>query len=411
MSTSVYRSAFPSQDFPKITYNGPFPTLCVQHLNDACSRASRIYIIASGSLSRHTDALSRLQHAIIGTEKQVVGVRRGMTPHTLWSEVLEIVGEARAAKADCVVTLGAGSLTDGAKIVVLALANDISTRDDLETLCSDSANQRSHIHPATIPIICIPTSLSGGEYSALAGGTDDTTQHKHAFQHPSIGPRLIILDPELCTTTPARVWLSTGIRSVDHCVETLASSRSGAETDRDAEGGLRLLVPSLLRCKEFPQDLDARLRCQLGVVEAMKAVSQGVPMGGSHALGHQLGPLGVGHGETSCVLLPAVMKYNMRANAAKQQKIVEILWSEETAAGAFHARGLDRTTADLGDALDAVIRALGLPRSLSAVGVHPDKLEELAEGSLKDAWCRTNPVPLTEKAQVLEILDMAMNDT
>ena len=48
-----------------------------------------------------------------------MGVRKGITPHTPWSEVLQITKECREAGADAVVTLGAGSITDGCKLVVL----------------------------------------------------------------------------------------------------------------------------------------------------------------------------------------------------------------------------------------------------------------------------------------------------
>ena len=68
-------------------------------------------------MARNTDALGRLT-AALGAEK-VVGRRIGMQSHTLWSEVLEIVAEARGVQADLLLTLGAGSLTDGAKIVAL----------------------------------------------------------------------------------------------------------------------------------------------------------------------------------------------------------------------------------------------------------------------------------------------------
>ena len=74
----------------------------------------------------------------------------------------------------------------------------------------------------------------------------------------------------------------------------------------------------------------------------------------------------------------------------------------------LHERLNDLATADLGDILDAVIRELGLPRSLADVGIGRDKLDMLAENSLHDPQCQSNPVPLTEKAQVLEILEMVV---
>ena len=224
-----------------------------------------------------------------------------------------------------------------------------------------------------------------------------------------MGPRIIILDPTLTTTTPLHVWLSTGVRAVDHCVEALCSieGRAGGEI---AEKGLKRLLPGLLTTKEHPENLEARLACQLGAVDAISAPLNRMPMGASHGIGHQLGPLGVGHGETSCILLPAVCKYNKRVNAEKQQRVLDILWAEDAVFNVLYRAGIDQGKADLGEVLDVVFRALGMPRSLKEVGVGRDKFDALAMGSLNDRWCKTNPVPLKEKEQVLEILDMCSGE-
>lgn len=98
-----------------ISYGSPYDEACSKHVTDNF-QAKRVYIIASGSLSRDTDRVRILQHAL---GDKVVGTRHGMRPHTLWSEILEITKEATELKADLLVTLGAGSLTDGAKIIAL----------------------------------------------------------------------------------------------------------------------------------------------------------------------------------------------------------------------------------------------------------------------------------------------------
>jgi alcohol dehydrogenase class IV len=227
---------------------------------------------------------------------------------------------------------------------------------------------------------------------------------------------LVILDPALSISTPERIWLSTGIRAVDHCVEGLCSldSKAGPETDKVLEAGLRLLVPSLLRTKKNWIDENARLDSMLGVVESMKGVRSGLPMGGSHGIGHQLGPLGVGHGETSCIMLPAVLKYNSQHGGetvvASQKKVLDILWGEDTVADVLRKQGLKKESADAGDVIGAIISELGMPRTLKEVGVGREKLDALAVNCLKDAWLKTNPVPLTEKKQVLEILEMVTGD-
>lgn len=101
---------------PWVSYGRPYYESCTKHIKEEFN-ASRVYIIASRSLSKDTDKLDKLVDAI--GKHNVVGLRKGMTPHTPWSEILTIADECRKADADCLVTLGAGSLTDGAKLVVL----------------------------------------------------------------------------------------------------------------------------------------------------------------------------------------------------------------------------------------------------------------------------------------------------
>ena len=82
--------------------------------------------------------------------------------------------------------------------VLKALANNISTPEQLPKYSVESTDITANVAEPTVP-----TSLSGGEYFSLAGGTDDSTHHKQGFLHSGMGSRLIILDPELCLTTPA----------------------------------------------------------------------------------------------------------------------------------------------------------------------------------------------------------------
>ncbi|KAI8627371.1 putative Fe-containing alcohol dehydrogenase [Xylariaceae sp. FL1651] len=394
--------AFPDAPTPLLSYGLPFTRSLLRHANDTF-HTSKLYVICSGSLAKNTSYLDDLRQQL---GDKLVGTRVGMRSHSLWSEILEVVEDVTRCEADCIVTLGAGSLTDAAKIASFAVANSVSTTDALESLTSGHISKRSSVKPSKIPVICIPTTLSGGEYSSFAGATKDADGRKYQFTSPGLkGPSLVILDPELATTTPDSVWLSTGVRALDHCIEALCSLQSNNESDDAARHGLGQLVPGLLRCKENPKDLEARLECFLGSRDAMSAVMHGVPLGASHGIGHQLGPAGVGHGETSCILNPAVCKYNYikKANVERQDAIVKILWKGAEASAIFEKEGLKRESAELGDLMDAIIRALGMPRTLKEFGIGEDKLDGIAEHSLKDKWVQTNPAPL-DKEGVLEIL-------
>jgi alcohol dehydrogenase class IV len=111
----IVRPAFDDVSGPHISYNLPFDKAATKHVVETFA-ADRVYILASGSLCRNTKFVQQLQDAL---GRRVAGVRKGMTPHTLWSEVLEVVEECRRVKADLLITIGGGSLTDAAKLVAL----------------------------------------------------------------------------------------------------------------------------------------------------------------------------------------------------------------------------------------------------------------------------------------------------
>lgn len=102
----------PSKAFPIITYGLPYDEACAKHLKDSL-KCSKPFIIFSGSMSRETDAIQRLTKSI--GKEHIAGTHNGMKPHTYYSEVLEIMEEIKSTGADCIITVGGGSLIDGAK--------------------------------------------------------------------------------------------------------------------------------------------------------------------------------------------------------------------------------------------------------------------------------------------------------
>lgn len=396
--------AFPDAEEPLISYGLPFSETCLKHVNEKF-HASKIYLICSGSLAKNTSNLKDLEHALSG---RVAGVRIGMKPHTFMSEVLDIIEDARKVDADLIVTLGGGSLIDAAKAVAFALGNDVHTESDLMALPHVS-NPTVPAKPPSCPIISVPTSLSGGEFSDYAGVTRDRDDQKFQFCKPLKGPRLIIMDANLALTTPLNIWLQSGFRAVDHCVESFCNLNCAAVIREACIKGLQCLIPGLLICKSDPSNAEARQKCQLGIPLALTPLHNVVLPGASHGIGHMLGPLGVGHGETSCILLPAVCKWNAKQsanNVERQELVAKVFWDIGVARERFEARGLEEGKADLGDLIDVIVRELGMPRSLKEVGVGREKFEALAVNSLEDTCTRANPAKIDKKEQVLEILDM-----
>jgi alcohol dehydrogenase class IV len=304
---------------------------------------------------------------------------------------------ARAAGADLIVTIGGGSITDAAKAVQLCLANDIHAAEGLDALRPvkgpDGTMQPPPCHAPTVRQLAVPTTLSAGEFSAIAGVTDERTRVKELFRHPRIIPTAVVLDPSITVHTPEWLFLSTGIRAVDHCVEGICSREAHPYADAQALRGLGLLVSGLARVKADPADLQARLDCQLGSWLSMGPLASGVPMGASHGIGYVLGAaFDIPHGHTSCIMLPAVMRWNRTANADRQAMV---------------AAAMDRPGEDAGALLDAFIAGLGMPRSLSAVGIGAAEFDRIAEQAMATPWVPRNPRRIDGPAQVREILELA----
>ena len=120
-----------------------------------------------------------------------------------------------------------------------------------------------------------------------------------------------MLDPRASVHTPEWLFLSTGIRAVDHAVEDICSVNGQPISEGASYHALRLLGKGLPAVKADPADLDARLDCQIGAWMSMVGSQTGVSKGASHGIGHVLGgTAGVPHGYTSCVMLPHVLRFN-----------------------------------------------------------------------------------------------------
>ena len=352
-------------------------------------RLSRAFLMVSGTLHRETDEINKIRESL---GRRVVGMFDTMPPHTPREAVVAATGLARSTEADVIVTVGGGSITDGAKAVQLCLANDVSTVEDIDRIRAVKG-VAPDMNAPTVRQISVPTTIAGGEFSAIAGVTNARTKVKEMLRHELAIPQAAILDPAITVHTPEWLWLSTGIRAVDHCVEGLCSREAHPYADAQALKGLSMLAQALPRVKANPRDLDARMNCQIGTWLSMGPLSAGVPMGASHGIGYVLGAVyDVPHGYTSCVMLPAVMRWNKPENAERQ---------------ALVSAAMGQPGKDAGDVLDGFIRALGMPRSLQEVRIGPAQFERIAEQAMGTPWIPRNPRRIDTPAQVREILVLA----
>ncbi len=356
--------------------------------------ARAIYLLASGTLARETDLIDRVR-GVLGN--RLAGICTKVGAHTPRTDIVAAANAAREAHADALLTIGGGSVTDAAKMVGLCLGNAVTEPGQLDAfrarILPDGSTQRPPVEPPAIRSVAVPTTLSAGEFTWFAGCTDTVRQVKESFGHPLMMPRSVILDPAATIHTPEWLFLSTGIRAVDHAVESICSVHPQPLSDATSLHALRLLGRGLRAVKADPHDLDARLDCQLGAWMSIMGAQGGVPSGASHGIGHVLGgAAGVPHGYTSCIMLAHVLRFNAAMNADKQS------WVSDA---------LGRPGDPAGDAVAALVAELGLPGRLREVGVQQDHLDRIAEESMHDRAVHTNPRKIDGPPAVRALLDQA----
>jgi len=348
--------------------------------------ARKVFVVCSKSLSRKTAAIREIAAAL---GPKYAGLFDECIAHTPWPSVIAAADAVRAAAPDLILTVGGGTPIDTVKILQLVLAHGARVAQDLERL---RAPELKESRPSPVRQVAIPTTLSGAEFSNLGGGTDPRTRIKHSFMGADIGARSVILDPAITLHTPEWLWLSTGIRGVDHAVEALCSVDAHPYCDGLALHALRLFAEGLPRTKASPQDLAARLLCQQASWLAASTIAR-VNYGASHGIGHALGAAAdVPHGHTSCIMLAHVMRYNEPATADKQKLIAEALGQPKKSAA---------------DAVATLVAALGQPSTLREAGVKREQLAAVAAASMKNRWVLSNPRPIRSEQDVMRLLEAA----
>lgn len=353
---------------------------------------ARALVVSTRSLSGPEGLASEIAR---GLGERSVGLYGRVSAHSPRDAVIAAAAEARRTGADILVAVGGSSVTDACKVVQLAVWNGLTDAAELDPYRAGVGEGARAPAPPADPLrtIVIPTTLSAAEFTPFGGVTDTRRHAKEGYAHPLYVPRAVILDPEMTRRTPPQLWFSTGMKAVDHCVETLCSLTRAPYADALASEGLKLLAEGLRASRTAPDDMDARLQCQLGMWLAISGASAGQGLGASHAIGHTLGGmLGVPHGITSCVALPAVLAWNTGANDAADRLVAQLIGSPGLSAA---------------EAVRGLCRELGLPTTLSEVGVAPAQFEAIAEHTMTDRGVRSNPRPIRSASDVVEILKLA----
>ncbi|KLP10254.1 aldehyde-alcohol dehydrogenase [Fusarium fujikuroi] len=368
--------------------------------------SQRILLVHSKALAKNTHVISYLKEAL---GDRLTNVKEGVGSHSPYSDVIDIAHRITEHKIDCVISVGSGSYSDACKVARLMSATLPAgfREEDMENLLDQDKGvtpQDKMKKADGVKLILVPTSLSAGEWNHTASCTNSAGKKQHFSLQDGGAPDLILMDPWVARTSPEKLWMSSGIRAVDHCVETLCNPECKKYPDvqewceealRDLAKGLVEYKEGLGRGKEGEDELVHGVsKCQTGSRMALMGfIIYRVNMGASHAIGHQLGSVGkVMHGITSCIMLPPVLRYTKARNPGAQARIVEIF---------NEALGWEET--DASDCVARLVEVTGLPSTLRDVGVtNNEQIEQIIDKTMTDVMFSFGKI-LTRK-EVSEIV-------
>lgn len=301
----------------------------------------------------------------------------------------------RACGAKLLIAVGGGSPIDCAKAMALLATNEGSIRDYL------FGGSRT-IDSEPLPLIAVPTTAGSGSEVTAATVIDDTEKGvKLSVTHDGLIPRYAVIDPLMHLGMPPAVTAATGMDALTHAIEAYVSLNASPLSDIYAEKCISLVGKWLRTAVGDGQNREARGGMALAAVLGAAAFLNG-GLGAVHGVSQSLGGVAhVSHGATNAVMLPVVMQRNLAGCPHKFARIARLLGERteglsERDAAEYAVKAVRTLSADV-----------GIPRSLSDMGVRRDMFEEVVRGTMGYRLLAVNPVRITE-ADVYQFLESAI---
>ena len=319
------------------------------------SSTSKAFIITGSSLASKTPLIQQVEKLL--SPKHHAGTFSNIKQHAPVAQLDEATNAVQKdSSIDTTISIGGGSPIDSAKAI------------------SYRTHERTNKY---LYHITIPTTLSAAECTMGAGYTSEDGK-KTGVKSPELVPNVIIYDSKFALETPQRLWLSTGIRSLDHAVEMLyhpkATEAPAKSLVLSALDGLFTFLP---KYKAEPKNEEYITRLQLASFNSLYPIGldMGSGLGLSHAIGYALGsPYGIPHGITSCISLAGVVRLKAQnpEDAAHLARALPFIGQSKS--------GNDTKDAlKVADAIERLVKDLGLESRLKDYNVGSDQVSVVAK--------------------------------
>ncbi|ORY80467.1 alcohol dehydrogenase IV [Protomyces lactucae-debilis] len=324
-------------------------------------QVKKAFIVTGNSLKTKTEVIKQIE-GLLGDRH--AGTSTKISQHTPEEGIRETLKAMADANADVLLSVGGGSPIDACKAIAYFHHEE-------------SGHWLKHI--------AVPTTLSAAEFTRNAGYT--RKGKKVGVNHPQLAPDAVILDGALTLSTPLRLWLSTGMRALDHAVECQTRTYTPPPIRSLGLAAIQKFFHLLPACKADPDNVEIRQRLQIAAWESMfpflQEESKQSGFGLSHALGYMLGsPYGIPHGITSCLTLATVVRWQAdHASVENKHRLAQILLLlNEKRLGS-----VEDDVKRVAELIDGLVDTLELRSGLVEAGMPREDLDMVIEGAgLKD---------------------------
>ncbi|MBL1225139.1 lactaldehyde reductase [Enterococcus sp. BWR-S5] len=302
----------------------------------------------------------------------------GIVPNPTIKNVTDGVAAVKEAAADCIIAIGGGSPIDTAKAIGIIVTNpEFADVRSLEGVAETK-------NPC-LPILAVPTtSGTAAEVTINYVITDEENHRKFVCVDPHDIPIVAFVDSDMMMGMPKALAAATGMDAMTHAIEGFITKGAWEMTDMLHIKAIEIIGRSLRA--SVNGDQTGREEMALGQYIAGMGFSN-VGLGLVHGMAHPLSAwYNIPHGVACASLLPTVMKYNKDFTGEKYREIALVLGLENAATMSIEAVRDAACTA-----IDQLSKDVGIPATISELGVKEEDLPQIAQDAFKDVCSPGNP--------------------
>ncbi len=345
--------------------------------------ARRAFIVCGRTVSRRTPLVARIR-TILG--QQCAGVFDEIDKDSTLNSILRARDAVRETMADLVIAVGAGSVIQATRIVVILLAETRPVAELVTQYPENAPAVSPRLDAPKLPIINVLTAPTTAQNRGGSGAKDEGSDHRLEFFDPKTRPAAIFWDADALLTAPLSLARTTAGSGVWRAVMNLGAGGLNPLVEGDRLQAFRLARHALAKVTD-PQNPQPRLELCAAALLQNREADDGGSMFAKHWVGRVTYAFAtalfnihpeVGQGEANSALTGTVMRALGGRNLPEMVRIAQALdvWED-----AQPAEGAPQLAAD---ALDATFRGIGMPTRVGELGIPPESAERILAHALKN---------------------------